>query len=163
MAEDAVSGNRRPGKSAGAEADFAFRRFATLGLVELVPGVTRAAYKKRSPAGALLLSAWEEVVGPRLARDTMPQKVSRGVLTIVCTGPVAMELQHLSAMLIERINTHAGGKLVERLRFVQGLVPSPAPVVVVKRKAVEVEKVAGVDEGDLNEALGRLLAALRGG
>jgi hypothetical protein len=163
MAEDAAHGNRRAGKSGLAADDFAVRRFATLGLGELVPGVTRAAYKKRSPAGALLLSAWDQVVGPRLAQETMPQKLSRGVLTIVCAGPVAMELQHLSAALIERINTHAGEKLVERLRFVQGVVPSPAPVAVAPRKGVEVEKVVGVADGELNAALGRLLAALRGG
>ncbi|MEJ0046643.1 MAG: DUF721 domain-containing protein [Rhodospirillales bacterium] len=91
----------------GAEGE-ARRTYVSLPLAQLVPGVTRPAFKKRSPAGASLMADWVAIVGPTLAARTEPRKLSRAQLTIACSGPVAMELQHAAAALIERINTHAG-------------------------------------------------------
>lgn len=138
---------------------FERRAYATRALAELVPGLTRAAYKKRSPAGAMLMSDWAMIVGPRLAAETLPKRLSGTTLTLACAGPMAMELQHLSGQLIERINAHAGHKLVEKLRFVQEPVAprQAAP----PRPRVEPEPVAGMAPGDLNDALARLLAAIR--
>ena len=115
-------------KEAGAgksDALFARRAYVARGRAELIPGLTRAAYKKRSPAGALLMSEWASVVGPRLALETEPRRLSGTQLTIACSGPMAIELQHVSGTLIERINTHAGRRIVERLRFVQDGVGAP--------------------------------------
>ncbi len=154
MAKDEAADNRPP-----ASRDWERRAYTPRGLSELVPSLTRAAYKKRSPAGALLMSDWASIVGPRLALDTEPRRLSGTQLTIACSGPVAMELQHVSATLIERINTHAGRRLVERLRFVQDMVSVPAAPVA-RRALRAAEPVAGV-EGELAEALGRLLATMR--
>ena len=151
MAKDGLDDNT-PG--------FGRRAYAARGLAELVPGLTRAAYRKKSPAGALLMSEWAAIVGPRLAVETEPRRLSGTTLTVACSGPVAMELQHVAGVVIERINTHAGRRLVERLRFVQDVVGGPR--VVAARRVVAAEKVVGV-EGELGEALGRLLAAIRGG
>ncbi len=145
MAKDEASDNRRA--------------YAARGLGELVPGLTRAAYRKRSPAGALLMTEWASIVGPRLALRTEPRRLSGTQLTIACSGPMAMELQHVSGTLIERINTHAGRRLVERLRFVQDLASPPA-VPALRQPEGPAEPVAGI-EGELAEALGRLLATMR--
>jgi len=179
MAKDAASGKKkargfapgpgwglRPqtpkfqeGKEGGIHGASDRRAYATQALAQLVPGLTRAAYRRRSPAGALLMSDWVSVVGPRLANETAPKKLVGATLTIACSGAMAMELQHLSAAVIERINAHAGQKLVERLRFVQepvaaALEPGPrafeAPV-----------PIADLPPGELNDALARLRAALR--
>ena len=157
MAKDEAADNRRATTDTGWER----RAYVARGLAELVPGLTRAAYKKRSPAGALLMTDWASIVGPRLALETEPRRLSGTQLTIACSGPMAMELQHVSTTLIERINTHAGRKLVERLRFVQDLLSVPA-VTATRRVAPPAESVAGV-EGELGDALGRLLATLRSG
>jgi hypothetical protein len=135
------------------------RAYVARGLAELVPGLTRAAYRKRSPAGALLMSEWSSIVGPRLAAETEPRRLSGTQLTIACSGPVAMELQHVSLTLIERINTHAGRRLVERLRFVQA--PISVQRVPVARRVVLPERVEGVEDGPLQDALARLRAAMR--
>ena len=135
------------------------RAYATRGLSELVPGLTRAAYRKKSPAGALLLSDWAAIVGPRLARETEPRRLSGTTLTLACSGPMAMELQHVSGMLIERINAHAGRVVVERVRFVQA--PVGGPPLPARRRMVAAERVEGVEDGPLNDALGRLRAAIR--
>jgi hypothetical protein len=125
----------------------------------LVPGLTRAAYRRRSPAGALLISEWAAIVGQRLSMQTAPKKFVGGTLTIACSGAMAMELQHLSAALIERINLHAGQALVQRLRFVQE--PVAPPSVPVKRQPVAPVPLTELPPGELNDALSRLRAAIR--
>ena len=100
-------------------------------------------------------------MGARLAAVTQPRRLTRGVLTVACAGPVAMELVHLQGALIERINTHAGAGVVTGLRFTQDLVAERvgvvAPVVV---REVVVERVDGVG-AELGGALGGLLVAIR--
>jgi len=157
MAKDTLRG--KTGSDTHSDEAFERRSFVTRGIAELVPVLTRAAYKKKSPAGALLMSDWASIVGPRLAEETEPRRLSGTQLTIACSGPMAIELQHLSGTLIERINTHAGRPLVERLRFVQA--PVTAPRLAVARQAVSPEPVAGIEPGALNDALARLRAAMR--
>jgi hypothetical protein len=133
----------------------ACRSYAALPLAQLVPKLTRAAFRARSPAGADLMTGWESIVGPRLAELTMPRKLSRGQLTIACAGPVAMELQHAAASLIERINVQVGAKLVERLRFVQTPVPR-RPSAQPRRVMHAGPPITGLPPGPLNDALAAL-------
>jgi hypothetical protein len=135
------------------------RSYVTLPLAQLVPVVTKAAFKKRSPVGAALMVNWTAVVGPTLAADTEPRRLYRGQLTISCSGPMALELQHLQAALIDRINNHAGAKLVDRLRFVQDHFPSK-PHAPALGRVVEREQIDGV-EGPLAIALADLLQAIK--
>ena len=85
----------------------------------LIPRLTRPAFRRRSPAGATLMTEWPTLVGPALAAVTEPVRFAAGTLTIACAGPVAMELAHLGPQLMARINGQLGQALVERLRFVQ--------------------------------------------
>jgi hypothetical protein len=136
------------------------RSWLTLPLAQLVPAITRPAFKKRSPAGATLMADWAAIIGPQLAAVTEPRRLTRGQLTIACAGPVAMELQHLQGVLIERINAHAGGTVVETLRFVQDhITPRPLPVAVPPRGAPE--KIAELPDGPLADALAGLRQAIR--
>lgn len=89
----------------------------------LLPALTRPAFRKRNPATAAILAEWENVVGTAIGGVSIPRRLSAGTLTIGCSGPIAMELQHLSAALRERINRHFGQDLVQRLRFVQEAPP----------------------------------------
>jgi hypothetical protein len=158
MAKEKAPDNTAPARRAPLP-DLDRRAYTARGLAELVPGLTRAAYKKKSPAGALLMSDWSTIVGPRLALETEPRRLTGLQLTIACSGPMAMELQHLSATLIERINAHAGRKLVDRLRFVQDIVAVPAAPAA--RRSVAPTPVEGLEPGELNDALARLRAAIR--
>ncbi|MFC3124133.1 DUF721 domain-containing protein [Pseudoroseomonas globiformis] len=126
----------------------------------LLPQFTRPVFRKRSPAGAHLMTDWVEIVGPALAAQSMPQKLSAGTLTLRCSGPMAMELQHLAPLLISKINSRFGQALVQRLRFVQGVVTppaprrrAPAPVAVPPRVSTALE---GVADPELRAALERL-------
>lgn len=133
----------------------------------LMPGLVRAAFRKRAPATAQVIADWEAIVGPALAAVTTPRRLAAGTLAIACSGPIALELQHLAPALMERINAQLGRTAVERLRFVQDPY-SPAPAAApppphAEGKAVE-RAVAGVPEGKLRDALlalGRAVLARR--
>lgn len=130
----------------------------------LVPAIARPAFRKRAPAAAQVMADWAAIVGPRLAERTAPRRLSVGKLTIACTGPVAMELQHLAPQLIARINTHLGSAIVERLGFVQATdsaepsrvaVRETRPLTPADERRVEAA-VAGLPPGDLRDALAAL-------
>jgi hypothetical protein len=138
------------------------RRFPTgpLPLGALIPRLTRPVFRKRSPAGAQLMADWPAVVGPALSAVTAPLRLSAGTLTLACSGPIAMELQHLAPELIGRINAHLGRVAVERLRFVQQALPGapppkPPPRPVSLPAALEA-RIAAMPEGELREALAKL-------
>ncbi len=125
----------------------------------LVPGVVRPAFRRRAPATAQVLADWEAIVGPALAATTLPRRLSGDTLTLACAGPVAMELAHLSEALIGRINGHLGRIVVRRLRFVQDAAPPPLPLPATPPPAAvhaARERVAGLPEGALRDALERL-------
>lgn len=130
------------------------RAMTARSLAALLPGVTAPAFRRRSPAGARLLSGWRDIVGPGHAAQTTPQRLSAGTLSIACAGPVAMELQHHADLLIERINTWSGEKLVTRLRFVQdptaGQHTRKAPTKAAARQSISLPTLP---EGPLREAL----------
>jgi hypothetical protein len=127
----------------------------------LVPALTRPAFKRKSPAGAQIMADWPALVGPALAAVSQPVRLSSGTLTLACSGPVAMEMQHLAPQLARRINAALGRVAVERFRFVQRALagsapraaPRPAPAALPER--VE-SALAGIDSPELRDALARL-------
>jgi hypothetical protein len=126
-------------------------------LAAVLPPLVRPAFKKRSPATAQVLADWEAIMGPAIAAVTTPRKLFTGTLTIACTGPVAMELQHLAPTLIGRINAHMGQVIVSRLRFVQDIQPpKPPPPTRKPADAAARKAVADLPEGPLRDALEQL-------
>lgn len=127
----------------------------------LVPTVARAAFRKHSPAAAQVMADWAAIVGPALAALTAPRRLAAGTLTLACSGPIALELQHLSGPLIERINGHLGRILITRLRFVQDAgLPTPPPLPRRRAPLAPVE-VPGMAAGPLRDALAALGAAVK--
>ncbi|MGE4049078.1 MAG: DciA family protein [Acetobacteraceae bacterium] len=122
----------------------------------LVPALTRPAFKRSSAAAAQVMVDWEAIVGPQLASVTEPRRMSGGTLTIACSGPVAMELQHMAIEIMNRINTSLGSRTVRALRFVQVSVfpgtpvrPVPPPSAVAAAEAA----VGDMPPGPLRDAL----------
>ncbi len=124
----------------------------------LLPGIVKPAFRKRSPAAAQVMADWEAIVGPSIAAVSQPRKLFSGTLSIACTGPMAMELQHLADQLIARINGHLGQVTVTRLRFVQDIAPAAIAVPRPRRPALEAARlaVAGLPEDGLRDALEKL-------
>jgi len=121
----------------------------------LVPALIRPAFRRHSAAAALIVADWEAIVGPSIAAVTTPRRLSAGCLTISCSGPVAMELQHLSEALMGRINTYLGQSAVSRLRLLQDLRPPPPAAPAARPPAIAAarEAVEGLPEGELRDAL----------
>ncbi len=127
----------------------------------VLPPLLRPTFRKRAPATAQIIADWDNIVGPAIARSTIPRRLSAGTLVIACTGPIALELQHLSDVLMERINTHVGHVLVERLRFLQEAsvaadVPRPPPVPSPQAMRAAEAAVSDLPEGALRDALAAL-------
>ena len=129
-------------------------------VAKLVAKVSRVAFKTRSPAASQIVADWEAIVGPRLSQSTVPRGLVRGVLTIGCAGPVAMELQYLHAQLLDRINNHVGGGAVKQLKFMQiaptvPIRPSKPALSDVGRAEADAA-VSSVADGELRDALAAL-------
>lgn len=89
-----------------------------------------------------LKNRWPEIVGESLSKVCEPVRIIKGrqtaanpkggVLEIRVAGAYAPLVQHQSATLIDRVNLFLGGRPIERLRLIQGLLsqpqkPPPAP------------------------------------
>jgi hypothetical protein len=125
-------------------------------LGSLVPDITRRTFRKRNPASAQIVADWEIIVGPKIAAMTVPRRLERGVLTIACAGPAAMDLHYMGVEVINRINTHLGGQPVHSLKFTQIGMPKqpPPPQFAPPEATLEAEAaVTDLPDGDLKSAL----------
>jgi len=104
------------------------------------------------------MSDWGLVMGPKLAAVTHPERLSGTTLTISCAGPMAMELSHQTDLLISRINAYAGQRVVESLRFVQGI--RAAPQVEERIEVGAPAAIEGFPPGEVHDALARVAAVL---
>ena len=130
---------------------------------------------KRGFATADLIQSWAEVVGPRYAGTTQPDKLiwprregaaaanaRRGATLVVrVDAGMAIYLQHEASIIIERVNGFLGFGAVTALRIMQGPVDAPAPQKAAKpippaaaREAAAA--VSGVESDSLRQALERL-------
>jgi len=136
------------------------RNYAPRGIAALLAPVIRPAFRKRAPAAAHLLADWDAIAGLQLAARATPIKFAGGTLTLACTGPAAMELQHLTPQIIARLNQAVGQAMVERLRFVQQI---SAPDSKTKIRPAPYPKAPPPDlpEGPLGEALAKLYEGLK--
>jgi hypothetical protein len=125
---------------------------------------------KRGFASASLLAAWDEVVGPRYAAVSQPEKITwprgregAGILTVRVDGPGAVFLQHDGGPFIERINRYLGFTAVADIRIVQKPLDrrrrrarrDSRPLTHAEQRRVAAA-VAGVDSPDLERALAAL-------
>lgn len=124
--------------------------------------------KSRGVSVARLKAEWSAIVGQDLARLTQPDAVLAGrggkagkALRLRVAGAAALEVQHSSGQVVERVNAYFGHKFIDEIRLVQGAIarpampqPLPAPdPQVVQRVAA---KVAEVKDPELRAALARL-------
>ncbi len=87
----------------------------------------RPMLRQKSGAHARLVLDWSDIVGETLARMTHPERVQfvRGQNTqahlIIRAHPMmALEVQHRSQQILEKVNQYFGYALVDRLSIIQG-------------------------------------------
>ena len=138
--------------------------------------ITAPVLKKRGFREIDILSHWPIIVGPQLAAWSCPERISRtgrgtqdgAVLTVKVEGAMALEVQHMAPLILERINQHYGAGAIARLNVVQG----PLPLDYVKAQAsrqtpldeaeIATAEVAlqGFENSRLKQALARLGARI---
>jgi hypothetical protein len=113
---------------------------------------------------ARLKSHWAAIVGPELAAATWPEALARGGTLKLRVAPAkALEVQHRTPLVIERVNLFFGRTAVTRLALVQGPLPLPAeparphgrPLSPGESGALD-QQLAAVENPELREVLGRL-------
>jgi len=94
---------------------------------ELLPNVGGAAFKRFGFVQSSIVSRWSEIVGERYAKVSTPESIrfagsskSRGVLTLLVEGAHAPLMQHLTPIIIDRVNRFFGYEAVNRVVFRQG-------------------------------------------
>ncbi len=147
-------------------------------LADLIDDCLAPALAAQGFAGRAIVSFWPEIVGERLAARSRPLKIDwprrrpapgevaePAVMVVRVEGAFALELQQLSPLVLERVNTHLGWRAIGKLVLKQGPVelrqPAPAPAppdpAALQRVA---RQVAHVEDPDLRAALARLGEAI---
>ena len=88
------------------------------------------AFAKQGFASIELVTRWTEIVGAEIAAHSEPEKIQwqrayegeppePGTLVLKVEGPTAIEVQHLSRVILERVNRFFGWHAVGTLRLRQ--------------------------------------------
>lgn len=152
------------------------RRSFARPLRELAGKTIAQAFQRQGFASTEIVSHWPEVVGTQIAACSQPIRIqwprkdhqddpAPATLVLRVEGPAAIEIQHLSGVIIERVNRFFGWPAIDRIALRQGPLsrPKPRPA----RPAVDTVAAdriaAGLDVADeaLRAALGRLGAAVK--
>jgi hypothetical protein len=143
----------------------------------LLSDVFSDAYAKQGFAARELVTRWAEIAGPEIARHSEPLKIQwprpvegqpqqPATLVLRVEGPMALEIQHASDAILERVNRFFGWSAVGRLALRQAPLsrrdrappargPDPESV------AEVATTLASIEDEELRAALARLGASIK--
>jgi hypothetical protein len=145
-------------------------------LADILHRTLNAAFAKQGFVSTELVTRWGEIVGADIAQHSEPDKIQwtrpasgatpePGVLVLRVEGPAAIEIQHLSSVLLERVNRFFGWQAVGSLRLRQAPLrrrtPEPQPSVDPDAAARIAAHLSEITDEKLRDALGRLGAAIK--
>jgi hypothetical protein len=145
-------------------------------LADLVRRTLADTFARQGFASIELVTHWNDIVGAEIAAHCEPLRLKwqRGgdveapepaTLVLRVEGPIAIEIQHLAPVILERVNRFFGWRAVGRLALRQAPLtrraappvhPAPDPQV-----AARLAATLDVADEDLRNALGRLGAAIK--
>src|ERR1700694_511931 len=143
----------------------------------LLSDVFSDAYAKQGFAARELVTRGAEIAGPEISAHPEPLKIQwprpvegqpqePATLVLRVEGPMALEIQHASDVILQRVNRFfgwgAGGRLALRQaplsrRARPAASPAPGP----KAEAKVAETLSSVEDDELRAALARLGAAIK--
>src|SRR5437660_11562353 len=153
------------------------RRSVPKPLRDLVRQAIADTFARQGFVATGLVTHWPEIVGAEIADHAEPMRMiwprrvheddpEPATLVLRVEGPVALEIQHLSGVIVERVNRFFGWRAVGRIQIRQAPLmrrekkkapPAPDPEIV-GRLAAAMGDIA--DEG-LRNALARLGASVK--
>jgi len=145
-------------------------------LSDLLHKTLHEAFAKQGFASAELVTRWTDIAGTEIAAHSQPEKIQwprphdgktpePGTLVLRVEGPMAIEIQHLSSVILERVNRFFGWQAVGSLRLRQAplrretrkRLPAPDPEATARVAAGLIE----IEDDNLRDALARLGAAIK--
>lgn len=101
---------------------------------ELVGNVGGRSFRRFGFVQHSVVSRWPEIVGERYAKVSCPESIKfpagkklGGVLTLMVDGAHAPLIQHMTPMIVERVNRFFGYAAINRIVFRQGKPPVSPP------------------------------------
>ena len=136
--------------------------------------LTRAAFARHGFAQAELVGRWPEIVGGELSGVSEPERIkwprgaaenarkTGGTLVIRAAPGRALELQHESPLIIERINRFLGFGAIDTVKIIQAATwPQNQPITrPSSQKKLCEQELAAIDDDSLKAALERLGAGV---
>jgi hypothetical protein len=100
---------------------------------ELVGDIGGQSFRRFGFVQHSIVSRWSEIVGERYAKVSCPESIkfpmgkkAAGVLTLMVDGAHAPLMQHLTPIIVERVNRFFGYAAIDRIVFRQGRPTAPA-------------------------------------
>jgi hypothetical protein len=129
-------------------------------LSDLLHRTLTEAFAKQGFASTELVTRWSEIVGTDIADHSQP-----GTLVLRVEGPAALDIQHFSSLILERVNRFLGWQAVGSIRLRQAPLRRSAgnvqPAPDVQAAARIMTTLGAVQDEKLREALARLGAAIK--
>jgi hypothetical protein len=143
----------------------------------LLSDVFSDAFARQGFAARELVTRWAEIAGPEIAAHAEPLKIQwprpvegqpqePATLVVRVDGPMALEIQHGSDVILQRVNRFLGWNAIGRLALRQAPLSRrsapKAPAAPDARSVAEIEKtLSSVEDADLRAALARLGASIK--
>ena len=143
----------------------------------LLGDVFSDAYAKQGFAARELVTRWAEIAGREIADHSEPLKLQwprpvegqpqePATLILRVEGPMALEIQHSSDVILERVNRFFGWSAVGRLALRQAPLsrrdpPKRAAAPDPKAVAEVAKTLSAVEDDELRDALARLGASIK--
>lgn len=143
----------------------------------LLSDVFSDAYARQGFAARELVTRWTEIAGSEIAAHCEPLKMQwprpvegqpqePATLVLRVEGPMALEIQHSSDLILERVNRFFGWSAVGRLALRQGPLSRRQRTTSAQgpdaRQVEEVERtLSSVEDDQLRAALARLGASIK--
>ena len=101
---------------------------------EFVGDIGGQSFRRFGFVQSSIVSRWAEIVGERYAKASCPESIkfpagkkAGGVLTLLVDGAHAPLIQHLTPMIVDKVNRFFGYAAINRIVFRQGKPPASAP------------------------------------
>ena len=143
----------------------------------LLSDVFSDAYAKQGFAARELVTRWAEIAGSEIAAHSEPLKIQwprpvegqpqePATLVLRVEGPMALEIQHASDVILQRVNRFFGWSAVGRLALRQAPLsrrdrPTASRAPDANAVAKIAESLSSVEDEELRAALARLGASIK--
>ena len=153
------------------------RTFVTQALGKSISKLIQESFSKRGFADGEILHRWPTIIGKMLAKASHPEKIiytkgrnADGTLQLrVGNSGLALDIQHMEPMILDRINAYFGYRAISRIKIIQAPLPpqkerpsyKPRVLTKVEKKSLN-QQLSTVGDPKLKKALESLGESVTG-